>query len=94
MNKLIRSSLFILFITTGFAAHSQVLMKDMLTKDQKGMLDKSVNWPVRNFTTCLSTTAFVLTSLRRTRRTAYYYTLMIADNAGMNNAIKIPADDP
>jgi hypothetical protein len=91
MNNLIKSSLFILFITIGFAAHSQVLMKEMLTKDQKGMLDKSVNWPGKKIYYVLKYDSLRPYQFETYTTNRYYYTLMIADNAGMNNAIKIPA---
>ncbi len=91
MKNLIKSVLVIVALSLPFAGNSQVLMKEMLTQNQKGMLDKSVNWPGKKIYFELkydSVRAFKYDGKESAR---YYYTLMIADNAGMGNAIKIPA---
>lgn len=90
MKNLIKTVLVVVALSLPFAGHSQVLMKEMLTQNQKGMLDKSVNWPGKKIYYELrydSIRAFKYDGKESAR---YYYMLMIADNAGMNNAIKIP----
>lgn len=91
MKNLIKSILVIAALSIPFSGFSQVLMKEMLTQNQKGMVDKSVNWSGKKVYYELkydSTRTFKYDGKESAR---YYYTLMIADNAGMNNAIKLPA---
>ena len=90
MKNLIKTVLVIIALSLPFAGSSQVLMKEMLTQNQKGTLDKSVNWPGKKIYFELkydSTRTFKYDGKESAR---YYYTLMIADNAGMGNAIKVP----
>jgi DNA-binding beta-propeller fold protein YncE len=79
-----------LLFAGAFQAQGQVLMKEMLTQDQKGSVDKSVNWAGKNiyFTLKYDSSRDYKFETYSTKR--YYYTLMLADNPGMNNAIKIP----
>lgn len=50
MKNLIKTVLIIIALSLPFAGSSQVLMKEMLTQNQKGTLDKSVNWPGKKYT--------------------------------------------
>lgn len=91
MKNLIKSVLVIVALSLPFAGNSQVLMKEMLTQNQKGMLDKSVNWPGKKMYFELKYDSIRAFKYDGKESARYYYTLMIADNAGMGNAIKIPA---
>lgn len=91
MKNLVRIIFVMVTLLLPFAGNSQVLMKELLTQNQKGMLDKSVNWPGKKVYYELkydSTRTFKYDGKESAR---YYYTMMIADNAGMANAIKLPA---
>lgn len=89
MNKIISFFAIALLIGAG-TAQAQVLMKEMLTQEQKGTLEKSVNWPGKKIYYTLKYDSSRAYSYETYSTTRYYYTLMIADNAGMANAIKLP----
>ena len=44
MKNIFKLSAIVLLLTITLASNAQVLMKEMLTQDQKGMTDKSRNW--------------------------------------------------
>jgi hypothetical protein len=78
-------------LSMGFyTANGQVLMKEMLTQEQKGTVDKSVNWAGKKIYYSLKYDSSRSYSYETYSTTRYYYTLSIADNAGMNNAIRVP----
>lgn len=91
MKNLIKTILIVTALSLPFAGNSQVLMKEMLTQNQKGMVDKSVNWPGKKIYFELKYDSIRTFKYDGKESARYYYTLMIADNAGMSNAIKIPA---
>ncbi len=72
------------------ASNAQVLMKEMLMQEQKGMTASSVNWPGKKVYYALKYDSSRVYTFETYSTTRYYYTLMLADNAGMANAIKIP----
>lgn len=91
MNNILKTVLVMVALILPFAGNSQVLMKEMLTQNQKGMLEKSMNWSGKKVYFELkydSTKTFKYDGKESAR---YYYTLMIADNAGMANSINLPA---
>ena len=91
MKNFIKYIIIVTVITLPFTGHSQVLYKEMLMQNHKGQLDKSVNWPGKKMYYEWhydSTRTFKYEGKEASRS---YYTLMIADNTGMNNAIKVPA---
>ena len=88
MNKIIKITVFLLMIAG--TSHAQVLMKDMLTQEQKGMTSTSVNWPGKKVYYTLKFDSSRVYQFETYSTTRYYYTLLLADNAGMSNAIKIP----
>src|SRR4030095_12579407 len=91
MNKLIKfSAMIILFFAVAYSSNAQVLMKEMLMQEQQGSTDKSVNWAGKNvyFTLKYDSAKDYKFETYATKR--YYYSLLLADNPGMNNAIKIP----
>lgn len=90
MNKVLKLSALLILFTTPFVVNAQVLMKEMLTQDQKGMVDKSVNWPGKKIYYDLKYDSLRPYHYETYTANRYYYTLMIADNSGMVNAIKIP----
>lgn len=90
MNKIIKLPILLLLFVVPFAGHSQVLMKEMLTQDQKGTIDKSVNWPGKKIYYVLKYDSLRPYHFETYSTNRYYYTLMLADNAGMTNAVKIP----
>src|SRR5437867_3360836 len=90
MKKILQISALIVLFAAPFAVNAQVMMKELFTQDQKGMVDKSVNWPGKKVYYTLkydSTRAYNYETYSTNR---YYYTLMIADNAAMTGATKIP----
>src|SRR5437773_4695114 len=90
MNKLLKLSAVLILLAAPFVVNAQVIMKEMLTQDQKGMLDKSVNWPGKKIYYELKYDSLRPYHYETYSTNRYFYTLMIADNAGMTNAIKIP----
>lgn len=90
MKNILRFGAFILFVNLAFSSNAQVLMKEMLTAEQKGMTDKSRNWAGKKVYYTLKYDSTVLYSYDGYSTNRYYYTLMLADNAAMNNAIKVP----
>src|SRR5689334_24991033 len=90
MKNILKYSTFIFLFVISLSTNAQVLMKEMLTQEQKGEVEKSVNWSGKKVYFSLkydSSRAYTYETYTTTR---YYYTLMLADNAGMANAIKIP----
>jgi hypothetical protein len=90
MKKILKLSALIVLFTAPFVVDAQVMMKELFIQDQKGVTDKSVNWPGKKVYYTLkydSTRAYNYETYSTNR---YYYTLMIADNAAMTGAIKIP----
>jgi len=90
MKNIIKFSIALLFATFTFASQGQVLMKEMLKQDQKGMVAKSVNWPGKKIYYMLKYDSIVNYSYDGYSTDRYYYTLMIADNEEMSNAVKVP----
>ncbi|HYV90678.1 MAG TPA: hypothetical protein VE978_02805 [Chitinophagales bacterium] len=90
MNKVLKFTIYFLLFITPFASNGQVLMKEMLTQDQKGTVDKSVNWPGKKIYYVLKYDSLSLYKFETYTTNRYYYTLSIADNATMTNAIKVP----
>ena len=90
MNKVIKCTIYFFLFITPFAGHTQVLMKEMLTQDQKCMVDKSVNWPGKKLYYVLKYDSLRAYKFETYTTNRYYYTLSLADNAGMTNAIKVP----
>ena len=90
MNKILKLSAVLILLTISFASNAQVLMKEMLTQDQKGVVEKSVNWPGKKVYFNLKYDSTKVYSYDGYTTNRYYFTLMMADNAGMTNAIKIP----
>ena len=90
MNKLLKLSALLILCTAPFIVNAQVLMKEMLTQDQKGMIDKSVNWTAKKIYYVLKYDSLRPYQFETYTTNRYYYTLSIADNAAMNNAIKVP----
>src|ERR1041384_3599349 len=90
MNKILKLSALLIVFCTSFEVNAQVIMKEMLTQDQKGIVDKSVNWPGKKIYYELKYDSLRPYHYETYSTNRYYYTLMIADNAGMVNAIKIP----
>ncbi len=91
MKTLLKIVFVMVALSLPFAGNSQVLMKEMLTQNQKGMLDKSVNWPGKKVYFELKYDSTRMFKYDGKESARYYYTMMIADNAGMANAIKLPA---
>jgi hypothetical protein len=89
INRL-KISVLLLFFIIPFASNAQVLMKEMLTQDQKGTIDKSVNWPGKKLYYVLKYDSSRLYHFETYSTNRYYYKLMIADNAGMKDAIEVP----
>jgi len=87
MKKILQLSILIVLIP--FIGHSQVMMKEMLTQEQKGMIDKSVNWPGKKVYYALNYDSTEVLTWEGKSTNRYYYTLMLADNSGMNNAITV-----
>lgn len=79
-----------LLMVVPIMASSQVMMKEMLSQDQKGTVDKSVNWPGKKVYYDLKYDSTVVLTWEGKSTNRYYYTLILADNAAMNSAIKIP----
>src|SRR2546430_17573982 len=90
MNKILKLSALLILFTAPCVVSAQVLMKEMLTQDQKGMVDKSVNWPGKKLYYNLKYDSLRPYHYETYSTNRYYYTLMIADNPGLTNAIKIP----
>src|SRR4249920_3692070 len=90
MNKILKYSVVIFLIVASASTQAQVLMKSMLTEEQKGMVEKSLNWPGKSVYYQLKYDSSRNYSYETYNTTRYYYTLMLADNAGMANAIKVP----
>lgn len=90
MNKILKITTIILIFSLPFASNAQVLMKEMLTQEQKGVVDKSVNWLGKKVYYTLKYDSLKAYSYETYTTNRYYYTLMVADNAAMTNAIKIP----
>ncbi len=90
MNKILKITTIIFLFALSFASNAQVLMKEMLTQDQKGSSEKSVNWPGKNVYYTLKYDSIKPYNYETYSTNRYYYTLMIADNAAMKNPIKIP----
>ena len=90
MKNILKLTVIVLLIGMSAASNAQVLMKEMLTKDQTGMTDKSRNWSGKKVYYTLKFDSTVAYSYDGYNTSRYYYTLMLADNAGMNNAIKVP----
>lgn len=82
--------IYILLLAFGPAVYSQVLMKELLTQNQKGVLDKSVNWPGKKLYYELRFDSARAMKFENYGATRNYYTLLIADNPAMANAIQIP----
>ncbi|MEO6168850.1 MAG: hypothetical protein ABIO46_01830 [Chitinophagales bacterium] len=90
MNKITKSSVLFLLFIAPFLGHSQVVMQELLTQDHKGMLDKSANWQGKKMYYVLKYDSIRPYHFETYTTNRYYYTLSMADNAGMNNAVKIP----
>lgn len=90
MKNMIRFSAILVLLAIGVNVNGQVLMKEMLTQQQKGTSGPSVNWVGKNvyFTLAYDSSRDYTFETYSTKR--YYYTLSIADNPGMSNAVKIP----
>ncbi|MEO5675803.1 MAG: hypothetical protein ABIQ74_14265 [Chitinophagales bacterium] len=89
MNKITKLTSLLLLVIT-LASDAQVLMKEMLMQDQQGVIDKSVNWPGKKVYYTLKYDSTKVYSYETYTTNRYYCALMIADNAGMTNAIKVP----
>src|SRR6187200_2457695 len=90
MKNLIKNILVLTILTLPFSGFSQVIYKELLSQNHSGQLDKSVNWPGKKVYyewKYDSTRTFKFDGKEASR---IYYTLMIADNAGMKDAIKAP----
>src|SRR5215475_4968223 len=88
MNRIFKLSL--VLILASSASQAQVLMKEMLTQEQKGMTASSVNWPGKKVYWTLKFDSSRNYTFETYTTTRYYYSLMLADNAAMSNAVKIP----
>jgi len=89
MNKILKLTAILLLIIS-FASDAQVLMKEMLTQEQKGTIDKSVNWPGKKLYYVLKYDSLHPYKFETYTTNRYYYTLLLADNPGMSNAVKVP----
>jgi len=90
MKKLLILISLLIITSVPFISTAQVIMKDMLTQDQKSSIDKSVNYAGKKLYYVLkydSTRPYHYETYSTNR---YYYTLEMADNSEMKNAIKIP----
>ncbi|MCS6991748.1 MAG: hypothetical protein NZL95_07790 [Chitinophagales bacterium] len=81
---------FLSLLLLASAAQAQVLMKEFLTQNQKGVLDKSINWPGKKLYYELRYDSSRAMKFENYGATRYYYTLLLADNPAMTNAIQIP----
>ncbi len=74
-----------------FLGHSQVMMKELLTTNQKGQLDKSVNWTGKKVYYQIKFDSIRTFKYEGKESARHYYTILIADNAGFNNPIRVPS---
>ncbi|MCS6917633.1 MAG: hypothetical protein RMK52_06870 [Chitinophagales bacterium] len=86
----VKTIILLLTLLVGGVAQAQVLMKEYLTQNQKGVVDKSVNWPGKKVYYEMRFDSSRAMKFENYGTTRYYYTLLLADNPAMANAIQIP----
>lgn len=90
MKNMLRTIAILVLMTAPFAGHSQVMYKELLKQDHKGEAANSVNWAGKKVYWSMKYDSTRTLKFENYSTDRIYYTMMIADNAGMSNAIKIP----
>jgi len=79
-----------MLVTWSVAGYSQVVYTSALKQDHKGEIDKSVNYPGKKLYWSMKYVSTQTLKFRTYSCDRDSFTLMIADNPAMNNAIRLP----
>ncbi len=89
--KLFKYLVVLTIVSLPILGYSQVMMTELLTANQKGQLDKSVNWPGKKVYYEIKFDSIRTFKYEGKESARHYYTISIADNPGLNNPVKVPA---
>ncbi len=91
MKSIMKYLLIISILVLPALVNGQVMMTELLTKNQKGQLDKSVSWIGKKVYYEIKYDSIRAFKYEGKESARYYYTISIADNPGLNNPVKVPA---